>query len=637
MTRQIIMGKLSKFKKRAVTLLYYKITVMLFQRDKLQEILVALDSVIDRISEFEHNYQTQLNKVHPNYAQSAKNLVHYLALRSFNMDIFQDKLEDIGLPMALESQNNILYSLLNFRTVVNSLMNNEIFDEEHKYINNKQVKKILKKNHKALFGKIRNKRKTAILVTQPLEAATDKQFTKSLLKQGMDCARINCAHDDEIIWKQIIDNIKANEKHCKIMMDLGGPKLRTGKMKPGPKVIHIKPKRNTLGQVIEPARIWLAPYGTKPPVDKEVDVVIPVNKKWLRKTKKGSFIIFKDSRDKKCKIKIYEKEDRGRLASCSDSAFVTTETLFNVFLEKKSASEIHSVQELLPLEEVIFLFEDDLLRLDKKPIPGEPAVYDEEGNLKELAHISCTLPEIFDHVNSGEQVYFNDGKIEGVVKESHSDHLIIKITNAKKKGGKLKADKGINFPNSDLGVSGLTQKDKKDLKFVAKYADTVNYSFVNNQQDVEELLGELKNLKANLGIILKIETKEAYRNLPGILLKAMENYPIGVMIARGDLAIEAGWKNFAIIQEEILQLCDAAHLPDIWATQVLENLAKKGTPTRAEITDAAMAQRADCIMLNKGPYIEKTVRMLDKIIRKMQIIQKKKTTILPKLEFNENF
>jgi pyruvate kinase len=310
--------------------------------------------------------------------------------------------------------------------------------------------------------------------------------------------------------------------------------------------------------------------------------------------------------------------------------------LLNVFLEKKLASEIHTVHELLPLEEVIFLFEGDRFRLDKKTILGEPAVHDEGGNLKELAHISCTLPEIFNTVKAGEQIYFDDGKIEGIVREIHSDHLIIEITNTKKTGGKLKADKGINIPNSDLGISGLTEKDKTDLKFITQNADTVNFSFVNNKQDVEELLKELKKLKANMGIILKIETQEAYRNLPSILLKAMENYPVGVMIARGDLAIETGWKNFAIIQEEILQLCDAAHLPDIWATQVLENLAKKGIPTRAEITDAAMAQRADCVMLNKGPYIEKAVRMLDKVLCKMQRIQKKKRAILPKLEFNEN-
>jgi len=111
----------------------------------------------------------------------------------------------------------------------------------------------------------------------------------------------------------------------------------------------------------------------------------------------------------------------------------------------------------------------------------------------------------------------------------------------------------------------------------------------------------------------------------------MQNYPIGVMIARGDLAIETGWKNFASIQEEILRICEAAHIPDVWATQVLESLAKKGVPTRSEITDAAMSQRAECVMLNKGVYINKAVKMLDKILRRMQHFQKKKETILPKL------
>jgi pyruvate kinase len=125
---------------------------MLFPRDKLQELVVSVDLVIDKISEFEHRYRSQLNNVHPNYSQSAKNLVHYLALRSFNINIFQEKLEEIGLPITLESQNNILYGLLNFRTIINSLLKNEIFDEEKKHLNNKEVKKFIKQNSKALFG-----------------------------------------------------------------------------------------------------------------------------------------------------------------------------------------------------------------------------------------------------------------------------------------------------------------------------------------------------------------------------------------------------------------------------------------------------------------------------------------------------
>jgi pyruvate kinase len=86
-----------------------------------------------------------------------------------------------------------------------------------------------------------------------------------------------------------------------------------------------------------------------------------------------------------------------------------------------------------------------------------------------------------------------------------------------------------------------------------------------------------------------------------------------------------------MVQEEILRICEAAHVPDIWATQVLESMAKKGIPSRAEITDAALAQRADCVMLNKGSQINKAIKMLDKILKNMQELNKKRTSVLPKL------
>ena len=208
----------------------------------------------------------------------------------------------------------------------------------------------------------------------------------------------------------------------------------------------------------------------------------------------------------------------------------------------------------------------------------------------------------------------------------------MRIKQARVTGSKLNADKGINLPDSDFRLSGLTEKDKNDLVFVAKHADVVNLSFVNQATDVEELFRELDKYPDKPGIILKIETKKGFENLPGILLHAMQTYPLGVMIARGDLAIETGWKNIATIQEEILRICEAAHIPVVWATQVMDNMARKGIPTRAEITDAAMAQRAECVMLNKGLYIEKAIKMLDKILRRMQKFQKKKEIMLPKLQ-----
>ncbi|WP_298502714.1 pyruvate kinase [uncultured Maribacter sp.] len=608
---------------------------MVFSKDELEDILNALDLAIAKLIEYEEKYKKPLHKVHPKYKQSAKNLIHYLALRSFDESFLQEKLEKIDMPFSPRIGNSIFYNLFYFQVIIKSLLKKEYSTCPAGIITNKEAKKTLQTNSEALFGKLKNQRKTGIMVTQPTEAATNSHLISSLLNLGMDCARINCAHDDKKIWKNIISHIKSIDSSCRIMMDLGGPKLRTGKMKAGPKVIRIKPKKNNFGKVIEPSKIWLAPIGVLPPENKIADAIIPVNKKWLKKTKKGSFIIFNDSRDRKRTITIEEEAPNGRWGHCYTSAFITTGTVLNVHLQNTSVSEIHSVHETQPLEEVIVLKEGDMLRLDKKPILGQASHYDSENGTTKIAHISCTLPEIFSAVKVNEPIYFDDGKIEGVITEVHLNFLIIKITTTKKNGGKLKADKGINLPASHIKVGGLTKKDKLDLNFVAKNADVVNFSFVNNAHDVSDLLHELKKRNANIGVLLKIETQKAFENLPSILLKAMQNYPVGVMIARGDLAIETGWKNVAIIQEEIMQLCDATHIPHVLATQVLENLAKKGIPTRAEITDAAMAQRAECVMLNKGPYIEKAVKMLDKILSKMQRIQKKKGAVLPKLVFNE--
>ena len=232
----------------------------------------------------------------------------------------------------------------------------------------------------------------------------------------------------------------------------------------------------------------------------------------------------------------------------------------------------------------------------------------------------------------GEPLLLDDGKIHGVIEEVSEDHVVVEVTYAKSGGTRLKGDKGLNLPDSALSVSGLTPKDLEDLKFVAARADGVNVSFVNHPDDVEDLLDELEMAGGHsLGLILKIETREGFKNLPGILLAAMEWPQVGVMIARGDLAVEAGWAHLAQVQEEILWISEAAHVPVVWATQVLEQLAKKGMPTRSEISDVVMAERAECVMLNKGPYITRTIRMLDAILESMQKYQSKKSTLLPAL------
>ena len=199
-------------------------------------------------------------------------------------------------------------------------------------------------------------------------------------------------------------------------------------------------------------------------------------------------------------------------------------------------------------------------------------------------------------------------------------------------GANLKAGKGINFPDTDLQLDALTEKDLIDLEFIAGHADVVNVSFVRRAGDVDRLQTELERLDAgDVGIVLKIENVAAFEHLPELLLTAMRSRKVGVMIARGDLAVEVGFERLAEVQEEILWVCEAAHVPVVWATQVLDTLARTGQPSRAEVTDAAMSERAECVMLNKGPHIIEAIEALDSILARMQHHQHKKRSLLRRL------
>ncbi len=244
--------------------------------------------------------------------------------------------------------------------------------------------------------------------------------------------------------------------------------------------------------------------------------------------------------------------------------------------------------------------------------------------------ITIAYPEILDQLQLGHHVWFDDGKIGTQVEAITSEGVLLRIAQASVDGDKIRPEKGVNFPDTPLQLSALTEKDLQDLPFVAQNADMIGYSFVQTAQDVQMLQDALRQHVtperfAQLALIAKIETVLAVRNLPDIIAQIGQAQPVGVMIARGDLAVELGFQRLAEIQEEILWVCEAAHVPVIWATQVFENYVKHGMPTRAEITDAAMSQRAECVMLNKGAQVLYALSALDDVLVRMSSHQFKKT------------
>lgn len=240
------------------------------------------------------------------------------------------------------------------------------------------------------------------------------------------------------------------------------------------------------------------------------------------------------------------------------------------------------------------------------------------------------LTEALRRIEPGQRILLDDGKLDLTVLRREPWGVVAKIVGGpREKGYKLKAEKGVNFPDTEIKVPALTDEDREALRFVARHADGIGFSFVQDVEDVrllqEALTRERPDDWRRLGLLLKIETKRAVRNLPDLLVRAAGRQPTAAMIARGDLAVEIGFARLAEMQEEILWICEAAQIPAIWATQVLESLIKTGLSSRGEMTDAAMAARAECVMLNKGPFVFEGIAEIDRLIGRMSEHIRKKT------------
>ncbi|MFC6635482.1 pyruvate kinase [Microbulbifer taiwanensis] len=577
--------------------------------------------------------QQLLQRTHPNYRDSARNLLHYLALRRHDLRPLQFRLASLGLSSLGRAESHVLATVDAVLEALHHLAGRAWRPPapEQQRVDFATGQRLLAEHTEALLGPATPGRDVRIMVTMPTEAGEDYTLVQALLKRGMDCMRINCAHDDPATWRHMIEHLRRAERalgrSCRVVMDLAGPKLRTGPIEPGPAVVRIRPRRDPLGRVTAPARVWLADQGSRHPPPSPADACLPLPPAWLSRLRPDDRVTLTDARNSRRIFTVTAVSDRGCWAEANKTTYVIPGTT----LHQERAGEAR-IGDLPPHRNAICLRQGDRLVITRGMEPGRAAVTDSAGKLLTPARIGCTIPGVFDDVRAGDNIWFDDGRIGGVVEKIEIDRALIHITHAHPGGAKLRADKGINLPDSPLQLPALTARDLEDLAFVARHADVVQLSFANSARDVELLQQQLEQLGGRQpAVVLKIETRRGFESLPDMLLTAMRAPRCGVMIARGDLAVECGFERLAEVQEEILWICEAAHVPVIWATQVLESLAKVGIPSRAEITDAAMGHRAECVMLNKGPHIVSAVQVLDDILRRMQAHQAKKQSMLREL------
>lgn len=449
------------------------------------------------------------------FYHSAMNLAHYMALRKNDLRELQWELIPLGLSSLGRLEARVMPTIDSVVRACALIAQEEppaAYQPKGKFTAGEEL---LAQNSELTLGPEPDNRYTRIMVTLPTEAAWQPEIALDLVERGMGIARINCSHDDEATWQNMIDNVRAASeklgKPCRISMEIPGPKVRIDRI------------MTTLRR----ARV-----------------------------KQGDFI------------------------------FLTAQ--------------------------------------EKMALPrGIPIA------------ISCTMPEILEQMDYGEPVIIDDGHIETAVLERRDGGVVLKVTKVYKETGvRLAPEKGINFPGSDYKIPLLSKRDEEILDFVCQHADLIGCSFVRDEEDIRLLQREINKRLAvpdSKPIIIKIETLESMRILPAILVAAADHVPTAVMIARGDLAVEVGYARLSEYQEEILWICEAAHVPVIWATQVVETMVKTGIPTRAEISDVTLAAKSECVMLNKGEHINDAVAFVDDILAKFENHVYKKTAILRKL------
>ena len=604
----------------------------------VDRLLPEVTALRDEAVAAEARYSGELAGLDDGRRDSARNLIHYLTVRKHDIRQLQVDLLSLGLsslgiiePHVLGSLDRAIYVLQRLQCREPDGQPVELSSDLH------SGPAMLRENAAALLGPELHDRSVRIMVTMPSEAASDPRLVEQLLRAGMNIMRINCAHDSPAAWQKMVENLRAAERRtglkCRIQADLAGPKVRTGPIEPVGRVLKVRPRRDAYGRTLRPARVWIADSDEPAPKGSRL---LPVSAACLDKLKVGDELRFRDTRGKRRSVEIVRKYHGGFLAEGEQTAYFMTGMPLKIRRDHERAGTI-KVGMLPEVSEPIHLAVDDEIVLTRDFEYGSAAPRDASQKATGPARIHCTLPEAFDQVKRKQSVWFDDGKIGGVVRKHNGEEMRVRITHTGPNGGRLRAEKGINFPDTDLQVDALTQKDRRDLESVVGYADMVAMSFIRRPEDVIELQSELaRHGAAGVGVVLKIENRHAFEELPRILLAAMRSPPVGVMVARGDLAVEVGFERLSEVQEEILWVCEAAHVPLIWATQVLEGLAKRGAPSRAEVTDAAASQRAECVMLNKGPHIVETTRFLSDVLSRMGTNYRKRRSTLRRLSIADS-
>jgi pyruvate kinase len=553
--------------------------------------------------------RAQIDAVLAKHRASALNLAHYVGLRRGDLRRLQLDLAGIALSSLGRCEGHVADTLARIARWLGAPP-----ADSAPVLDARLAEEILHANTRALFGARPRDRHVYVMVTAPEAAAVSTAWADAVLEAGANVLRINAAHESPVQWEAAIALIRrraaALKREIRVFIDLAGPKLRGEIRRSEPGVLHLPRTKDRLGRTTAPTSVALVSRYAG-------GAQLPVPTGWLRGMRVGDVLSLTDAGGRRRALVVRECAGDHARAECDRSLYLRG----GLALSWKRGSRVRARGRV-----GAYPRQPAALRL----APGDAFLLGvhRAARAGRLPILCCPEPEVLACVRAGERVILDDGSIVAIVESVSRGGLRCRVLQTTKTSARLRSGKGLTFPDSRIPSRGLDAEDGRALDFALAHADGVEVSFVNTAADVSVVGERLREAaRPGFGMILKLETREAMRNLADILFQAMRYDPVGIMIARGDLAVELSFERLAEMQEELLWFGEACHLPVVWATQVLDSLAHSGVPTRAEVTDAAMSMRAECVMLNRGPHVAAAVRMLVDIIRKMEMHQYKKRSI----------
>ena len=303
---------------------------------ELEWALDALEQVRRALVDRERGLAAVIARLPAEAQPSARNLVHYLGLRAHDLEPVQRVLAAHGLSSLGRAEPHVLANLDAVLRALRSLTGRAEPAEGGgtPAVAFAEGARLRRERADALFGPAPAGRRVRIMATMPTQAATDYALVRDLLAGGMDCMRINCAHDGPEAWTGMVENLRRARcelgRPCAVLMDLPGPRVRTGAVQPGPRVVKIRPGRDELGRVLHPARVWLTAAEAPVPPPAPADAVLPLPRAFLAGLQADARLRFRDARGARRRMWVDEAAGGGVWASLAKTAYVTTGTTLRV-------------------------------------------------------------------------------------------------------------------------------------------------------------------------------------------------------------------------------------------------------------------------------------------------------------------